>query len=133
MSLENKIEVLTAEVVKLTAALVALNIPQMSASAPVAPAAPAPFTPAPVAPAPAVQMPPPPSFMAPVAPAAPAVPFNDGKGLIAYVMESYKVLGPEKGVGIQNVLTGLGYGKINEVKPEHYAALVAGIESLKGA
>jgi hypothetical protein len=81
-------------------------------------------------------MPAPPSF-APVAPApapapAPAgAPFSDPKGLIDYVMSSYKALGPQKGAQIQTVLTGLGYGNINDVKPEHYGALFAGVEALK--
>ena len=58
-------------------------------------------------------------------------PFTDGKGLIAYVMESYKSLGPVNGAKIQEVLTGIGYANINEVKPESYAALYAGVEALK--
>jgi len=87
---------------------------------------------APIA-APAVTvMPPPPVFAAP-APVAPvfSVPFIDGKGLIDYVMKSYSEMGTEKGAGIGNVLTTLGYKNINDVKPEHYAALFAGIEGLK--
>lgn len=67
---------------------------------------------------------------APVA-AAPAVPFSDGKGLITYVMDVYKLLGAEKGAQIQSVLVNLGYQNINDVKPEDYAALYAGIEALK--
>jgi hypothetical protein len=69
---------------------------------------------------------------APVA-AAPvaAAPFTDGKGLIAYVMDAYKAMGPAKGAQIQGVLTGLGYANINDVKPEHYGTLYAGIEALK--
>jgi hypothetical protein len=134
MSLEQKIEALTAAVVALTAKLESSNAP----SAPVVIAAPAPsapqtFTaPAPVAPAPVVAMPAPPSF-APVAPApAPAgAPFSDPKGLIDYVMSSYKALGPQKGAEIQKVLTSMGYGNINDVKPEHYGALFAGVEALK--
>lgn len=59
-------------------------------------------------------------------------PFSDPKGLIEFVMTSYKILGPAKGAGIQGVLTGLGYQNINDVKAEHYAALFSGIESLKG-
>ena len=79
------------------------------------------------------QMPAPPSFVAPT-PVAAAVgaPFTDPKGLIDFVMTSYKNLGPAKGAGIQGVLTGLGYQNINDVKAEHYAALFSGIESLKG-
>ena len=87
--------------------------------------------PAPVA-APAPVMPAPPVFVAPVAaPVATGAPFNDAKGLIDYVMSSYKALGAVKGAGIQGVLTGLGYQNINDVNPAHYGALFAGLEALK--
>lgn len=111
----------------------------VSAPAPVAPA-PAPVVkaepvpaPAPVVAAPA--MPAPPTFVAPApvaAPVATGAPFSDGKGLIDYVMGAYKALGAAKGAQIQNVLVSLGYQNINDVKPEHYGALFAGIEALKG-
>jgi hypothetical protein len=85
--------------------------------------------------APAAQMPAPPSFTAPahapVAQQAPAVPFSDGQGLIAYVMDAYKSMGPTKGAGIQGVLTSIGVANINDVKPEQYATLYAGVEALK--
>jgi hypothetical protein len=58
-------------------------------------------------------------------------PFSDGKGLIDYVMGAYKALGPQKGAMIQGVLTGMGYQNINDVKPEHYGTLFAGVEALK--
>jgi len=80
-------------------------------------------------------MPAPPTFAAvPAAPVpvATGAPFSDGKGVIDYVMASYKALGPQKGAQIQGVLTGLGYANINEVKPEMYGALYAGVEALKG-
>ena len=105
MSLELKIEALTAAVVALTAKLESSNV---TAAAPIAPA------PAPVA-----------------APAPAGAPFSDGKGLIDYVMSSYKALGPQKGAMIQGVLVNLGYQNINDVKPEHYGALFAGVEALK--
>ena len=112
MSLESKIEALTAAVIALTAKM---------ESGTVTPA-PAPVIAAPVvAPAPVV-----------TAPVAAGAPFTDGKGLIDYVMASYKALGPQKGANIQGVLTGMGYQNINDVKPEHYAALYAGVEALKG-
>lgn len=129
MSLESKIEALTAAVQALTAKLESGNI------APAAPVAPAPApvvkaAPAPVAPAPA--MPAPPVFVAPVAAPAPAPSmFTDPKGLIDYVMGAYKALGPQKGASIQGVLVGLGYQNINDVKPEHYGDLFNGIEALK--
>ncbi len=142
MSLEQKIEALTAAVVALTAKLESSNVapaaPVAPTPAPVVQAAPivepAPVaSPAPVAAAPA--MPAPPSFVAPApapAPAATGAPFSDPKGLIDYVMSSYKALGAAKGAQIQGVLTGLGYQNINDVKPEHYAALHTGVEALKG-
>jgi hypothetical protein len=133
MSLESKIEALTAAVQALTAKLESGNI------APAAPVAPAPapvvkavpvVAPALVAVAPA--MPVPPVFVAPVAAPAPAPSmFTDPKGLIDYVMGAYKALGPQKGASIQGVLVGLGYQNINDVKPEHYDALFSGIEALK--
>jgi len=134
MSLELKIEALTAAVIALTAKLESSNV---SAPAPVAPAptpvvqaAPVPAA-APVAAAPV--MPAPPTFAAPApAPAVTGAPFNDGKGLIDYVMGAYKTMGPQKGAMIQSVLTNMGYQNINDVKPEHYAALYTGVEALKG-
>ena len=73
-----------------------------------------------------------PMFAAPVvAPVVAPAPFNDAKGLITYVMDSYKTLGPVNGARIQEVLTACGYANINEVKPEAYGALYAGVEALK--
>jgi pyruvate dehydrogenase E2 component (dihydrolipoamide acetyltransferase) len=133
MSLESKIEALTAAVVALTAKLESSNVaapaPVAPTPAPVVQAAPAPVA-APVAAAPV--MPAPPTFAAPVAAPAPTgAPFSDGKGLIDYVMGAYKALGPQKGAQIQGVLTGMGYQNINDVKPEHYGQLFAGVEALK--
>ena len=150
MSLELKIEALTAAVVALTAKLESSNVaaptPVAPAPAPVVQAAPVAAAPAPApvaaalapvaAPAPvaaAPVMPAPPTFAAPVAaPVATGAPFSDPKGLIDYVMGAYKALGPQKGALIQGVLTGLGYQNINDVKPEHYGTLFAGVEALKG-
>jgi hypothetical protein len=136
MSLENKIEALTAAVVALTAKLessnVALAAPVAPAPAPVVEVVPVVVAPAPVVAAPA--MPAPPAFVAPApapAPVAGGAPFSDGKGLIDYVMASYKSLGAVKGANIQGVLVSLGYQNINDVKPEHYGALFAGVEALK--
>lgn len=127
MSLESKIEALTAAVQALTAKLESGNV------APAAPVAPAPVPvvkAAPVVTAPV--MPAPPVFVAPVATPAPAPSmFTDPKGLIDYVMGAYKALGPQKGASIQGVLVGLGYQNINDVKPEHYGDLFNGIEALK--
>lgn len=142
--LEQKIETLTAAVVALTAALqaqqsapVAAPAPQpvpgtpqavMPAPQPVAQAAPAPVAPAPTMPAP-------PSFMAAPAPQATALPFNDAKSLVGYVMQVYTELeakAPGSGAGIQNVLGSLGVGNVNEVRPEQYQALYNALQALKG-
>jgi hypothetical protein len=135
MSLENEIKTLAAAVIALTAKIEGINVapaaPVAQAPAPVA----APLTvtvptPAPVA---APVMPAAPTFVAPapVAAVAAGAPFNDAKGLLEYVMGAYKALGAEKGQQIQGVLTSMGYQNINDVKPEHYAQLHAGVEALK--
>ena len=142
MSLETEIKNLAAAVIALTAKIEGINV---AAPAPVAQAVvvePAPVatpvveskpvTQAPVVAAP-VAMPAAPSFVAPapVAAVAAGAPFNDPKGLLEYVMGAYKVLGADKGQQIQGVLTSMGYQNINDVKPEHYAQLHAGVEALK--
>lgn len=125
MSLEAKIEALTQAVQALTAKMESGNVAPQAAVAQPAPVA----VQAPVA-APAPAMPAPPSFAPPVAQPAAAVPFNDGNSMIQWVMGAYQKLGAEKGQQIQNVLTNLGYSNINDVKPEHYAALHQGITAL---
>lgn len=136
MSIEKTISDLTAAVTALTAAINAKSGAVMGAGTATVPQAPAPV--APVAQpqmfqAPAAQMPAPPSFAAPapVVQQASAVPFSDGQGLIAYVMDAYKSMGPTKGAGIQGVLTSIGVANINDVKPEQYGTLYAGVEALK--
>ena len=132
MSLEAKIEALTAAVIAMTevfrqgAALV-----EPTVSAPVAPVA-APIA-APIA-VPVFAPPAAPVFAVPAAPvAAPAiaVPFADGKGLLEWIMKKYQALGPVKGAEIQNVLVSLGYQNINDVRVESYAALFTAVEALK--
>ena len=144
MSLELTIENLT---VAINTLIDSINKPGIRAPiapmvAPVAVAAAPVAAPVPVAVVAPVAAP----IAAPVMPAAPTfeipqaitqipqngAPFTDPKGLIDFVMTSYKNLGPAKGAGIQGVLTGLGYQNINDVKAEHYAALFSGIEALKG-
>lgn len=136
MSIEKTISDLTAAVTALTAAINAKSGAVVGAGTATVPQAPAPVAPvaqAPVFQAPAAQMPAPPSFAAPapVIQQASAVPFSDGQGLIAYVMDAYKSMGPTKGAGIQGVLTTLGYQNINDVKPDHYGSLYQGVEALK--
>lgn len=138
--LEQKLDELVTAINALAAALnaKAAHAPAPVAASMVAPA-PAPVippAPAPVAvvapPAPA--MPAPPTFNAPApAPVASAVPFGDQKGLVTYVMGAYQSMGPQKGAQIQQVLLQMGCQSINEVKPEQYAALYAGVEALKAA
>ena len=129
MSIEKTISDLTTAVNALTAALV------QRAGVPTVPQAAAPgaqqFAPA-VAPAPTA-MPTLPTFAAAPAAVAPVqgAPFTDGAGLIAYVMGAYKEMGPTKGALIQGVLTQMGYQNINDVRPDHYGALFAGVEALK--
>ena len=132
MSLESKIEALTAAVQALTAKLESGNVapaaPVAPAPAPVVKAAPAPVAVAPAMPAPPVFVNPKPYV--PMDAPAPSM-FTDPKGLMDYVMGAYKALGPQKGASIQGVLVGLGYQNINDVKPEHYGDLFNGIEALK--
>jgi len=126
MTIESKLDSLTAAIVALVAVL---DRTPTVAAAPVAAPVPAP---APVVAAPIAAMPAPPTFVAPP-PAAPAgAPFSDAKGLMDYVMSSYKALGPQKGAQIQQVLGSIGASTINEVRPEQYAALFTGVEALKG-
>ena len=136
MSLETEIKSLAAAVIALTAKIEGINV------APAAPIVQAPVqvpvpsaTPVAAPVAAPVAMPTAPTFVAPV-PAPVAAPligatFNDPKGLLEYVMGAYKSLGADKGQQIQGVLTTLGYQNINDVKPEHYAQLHAGVEALK--
>jgi len=144
MSLEAEIQALAQAVIALTAKIEGINVTAPATvaptPAPVVQAAPVVVsvvdTPAPVAAAPvtaAPAMPAPPAFVMPApaaTPVATGAPFTDGKGLIDYVMGAYKALGAAKGAQIQNVLVGLGYQNINDVKPEHYGQLFAGVEAL---
>lgn len=105
--------------------LIAKNLATAGNPSPVVAEAPAPApaqeSPAPVAPAPVQEAP------APVQ----AAPFTTKEEMTAYVMRSYSELGPDKGLEIQNVLSNLGYGNINDVPPEKYGDLYAGVEALR--
>lgn len=122
MSLEAKIEQLTAAVVAMTEVFrQGAALAEPTVSAPVAPVA------APIA-VPVFAPPAAPVF---AVPAAIAVPFSDGKGLLEWIMKKYQALGPVKGAEIQNVLVSLGYQNINDVRVESYAALFTAVEALK--
>lgn len=147
MSIESKIEALTAAVTALTQAIAAnpqptvvgtlrtdnLPLPVPTAAAQVV----APVQPPVTAPV-AAAMPALPTFAVPTVPvveAAPVAkaPFVDIKGLIFWVMEQYKNLGPVKGAQIQNVLAGLGVSNVNDVPSDKFLALYQGVEALKAA
>ena len=78
--------------------------------------------------APSSNMPAPPVFTAPVASAPLA--FADKQAMMDFVISSYKSLGAEKGARIQGVLEAMGYKNINDVAPEQWGQLKAGIEAL---
>ena len=135
MSLEQKIDDLTHAITVLIGVMSQKTETVKPVPTPVAApivAAPAPVVTPPVpVPAPAPVMPPPPTFAAPAPAPTAALPFSDTKSLIGWVMGVYQALGPAKGAQIQQVLVNLGCANINDVKPEQYAALYAGVEALK--
>ena len=129
MSIENNLASIAASLVTIAEAL--KNGTTHQTAAPVA--VPAPVAPAPAVAAPAPVFTAPAPAPAPVAPvqAAAACPITDQPSLVAYVMTSYKDMGPVKGNQIQGVLAAMGITNINEAKPEQYAAIHAGVEALK--
>jgi hypothetical protein len=133
MSIEKNIERVATALERIAAALES-DAGKSGVSAPANPvpsvsAAPAPPAAEPQAPALTT-----PDFISqPPAAAAASAPFTDSQGMVAYVMESYKALGAEKGAHIQGVLKELGYSNINDVKPDHYGQLYSKIEQLKVA
>lgn len=140
MSLEAKIEALTAAVVALTDRMngqqASTVVPPIVAAAPQAPVAAPPSLPAASAPVAAPMQPPmpaAPSFVPQAAPAPMAAPFTDAKGMLDYVMATYKALGQAKGAKIQGVLQSMGVANINDVPANQYGALFAAVEALKAA
>lgn len=134
MSLEVKIEALTASVNQLIAVMSAAH--QSAPSQPVTqPQAvnPAPIA-APVAPvAAAPVMPALPTF-APAAPVAAPVttaPFQNPQQVMEYTMGAYKAMGPEKGNKIQGILQSMGVQNLNDLKPEQYGQFYQAVETLK--
>lgn len=136
MSLEVKIEALTASVNQLIAVMSAaqqsapsqpVTQPQAVNPAPIA----APVAPAPVAAAPV--MPALPTF-APAAPVAAPVttaPFSTPQQVMEYTMGAYKAMGPEKGNKIQGILQSMGVQNLNDLKPEQYGQFYQAVETLK--
>jgi hypothetical protein len=66
----------------------------------------------------------------PAAPAAGGAPFTDQAGLMTYVMEKYKALGPIKGAMIQSKLLELGCANIKALPVEKYGTFHAAVEAL---
>lgn len=132
MSLEAKIEALTASVNQLIAVMSAGQ-----QSAPAAPVVQAPPVAAPVAPAPvaaAPVMPALPTFApapAPVAAPVAAAPFQNPQQVMEYTMGAYKAMGPEKGNKIQGILQSMGVQNLNDLKPEQYGQFYQAVEALK--
>jgi|PlaIllAssembly_1097288.scaffolds.fasta_scaffold01303_7 hypothetical protein len=95
--------------------------------------APRPQVPAPVPAAPVEAPPAPPPAPVPTVPVTPAAggaPFTDQAGLMTYVMEKYKALGPTKGAMIQSKLLELGCANIKALPVDKYAAFHAAVEAL---
>ncbi len=87
--------------------------------------------PTPIAPAsaPAINLVP--ATPAPVTASPSDCPIKDGKTLMETMMALYKELGPQKGAAIQGVLKSVGCEAVNEVRPDQYAAIWAGLQALK--
>jgi hypothetical protein len=66
----------------------------------------------------------------PAAASAPAAPFTDAAGLMAYIKDKYRALGPIKGALIQNVLTEVGCRNVNDVTPGNYGLFYQKVEAL---
>jgi hypothetical protein len=90
---------------------------QVPAPVPAAIPMPTPAVPVPTVPVPAV-------------PAAGGAPFTDQAGLMTYVMEKYKALGPTKGAMIQSKLLELGCANIKALPVEKYGTFHAAVEAL---
>lgn len=145
MTIENNLASIAKSLELIAAALTQKNANPTPVAAPAQPVS-IPVVAAPVV-APVVQqapaMPAPPVFQAPApfatpAPAPVAAPvqaaspsaFADKQAMMDFVISSYKALGAEKGAKIQDVLTSIGYKNINDVPPEAWGNLKAGIEAL---
>jgi hypothetical protein len=101
-------------------------VPVIPVAQPEPEAIPVPVVPAPVLVAPVV-----PDFMGTAATPTVTCPISDQKGLLAYVMSAYQEMGATKGALIQDILSRIGAAHLNDVKPEHYPTIYAGVEALK--
>lgn len=95
-----------------------------------APVAPQPVVEAPVPKAPEVVVEPAPVSAPVVESGVAKAPFTTPKGLTDYLMESYKSI-PHKAKELEALVHSLGYRAVNEIKPESYDAIYAGVEALK--
>jgi hypothetical protein len=140
MSIESNLESIAKSLSVIAANWTQLPLPlPMHSPAPAPAAAPVPMPiPAPAAapvPAPApvpmpTPMPVPAPVPAPAAASAPAAPFTDAAGLMAYIKDKYRALGPIKGALIQNVLTEVGCRNVNDVTPGNYGLFYQKVEAL---
>ena len=82
-------------------------------------------------------MPAAPNFMTMAQPAAqvaaPVAPFTTPQQMFEYTGAAYQSMGAEKGGKIQTILTGLGIGNLNDVKPEQYGVFWQQVEALKAS
>lgn len=126
MSLETKVAELTAAIDRLTQ-IIHLHGAGPVQQAPVVPAAP------PVLPPP---MPALPTFAPPPAvPVVEAVPFQSSQGLIEWATQAFHGLEAQqkgKGARLAEVLSSLGAPDLTSVRPDQYAAFVAGVAALHG-
>ena len=143
MSLETKVAELTAAIDRLTQ-IIHLHGAGPVQQAPVVPAAPPVLPPAPPVAAPeappAPTAPPPmpalPTFAPPpAAPVVEAVPFQSPQGLIEWATQAFHGLEAQqkgKGARLAEVLSSLGAPDLTSVRPDQYAAFVAGVAALHG-
>ena len=127
--LEKLLDQLPPPVKEAVVAAPVVSAPVVSAPVVSAPVVSAPVVSAPVVSAPVVAAP---VVAAPVV-AAPALvaPFDNATGMIGYVTDKWKALGPTRGNEIQTVLTAMGCENINDVTPDKYGQLFAALENLK--
>lgn len=154
MSIEQKIDQLTAAINALTAAISArptvvaqpveapaTKTPEVAPAPVVVVEAPAPTPVVTAAPIPVpkvigetltgtVSMPPLPTFNAVTVSSTGVAPFSDQKGMIGYVTDTYRALGA-RGGEIQNVIVSMGVSNINEVPASRYGELYQKVEALK--